>query len=139
MNRGPQRRRALESSDDPGSMGIARRCSNHYTPRQPKELLTLDRSQLLLAAWAIANRVQQLEHRHGEPCHVFVSSALKVFVMPESRTQAHQWLREHFGWYLGLYRRRTSCTVKGMPITLDLTLEGIEDDLRHHLRDLGLA
>jgi hypothetical protein len=101
--------------------------------RKPPFCLVVNPSEPQVTAEALANTIRGMLYRCGCPVFLYIDDEMHAYVIPEDRPIAQQWVREHFGWLVGVYGFIHRV---GHPM-LRPTLAGVEEDMREHLSTMG--
>lgn len=104
---------------------------------EPAPLCKLDPAHVREAARSVRNAVKQVDRSRNCGVYVFVSPAMQVFAISEERSVAQAWIRERFAWLVGFYV--TKRTQNPRIPWLRPTLDGIDEDLRDHMKQNSSA
>lgn len=108
---------------------------------QPKPDLRIG-DDLTVAALELVEIIRETHRRYTEASYLFVDEAGNAYAIGEGRSVALQWVRERLPWFVGRYQpqgRRAHAAARsaGLPC-MDLTVDGLVEDLADHLRQLGV-
>lgn len=100
---------------------------------EPVSNLAVDQSNLQESARQIVLAIIALNDARWSGVLLFVDPARNAYLLSADRGVAERWTRERLGWLVGAYKIRST---KKIP-KLQLTVEGVAEDLEEHLRGLA--
>lgn len=82
----------------------------------------------------VLNRIRSTQAARGCGCYLFIDEALRVYVIPEEKTAAAEWVKTRFRALVGYYSTRS----RGARVPwLAPTRDGLLEDITDHLADTG--
>lgn len=92
------------------------------TPEAPDEAIEL-----------ALNRIRATQAARGCGCYLFIDEALRVYVIPEEKPAALEWVKTRFPALVGFYALKG----RGNLPWLSATMEGLREDVAGHLEVTG--
>lgn len=95
------------------------------------------------AALFLIDVMRETHRRYTAATYLFVDEAGNAYAIGEDRSVALQWVREHLPWFVGRYQpvgrqARAEAKLRRLPV-MELTLDGLVEDLADHMRQLGVG
>ncbi len=95
------------------------------------------------SALFLASLMRETHRRYSAATFLFVDEDGNAYAIAEDRSVALQWVREHLPWLVGRYQPVTrkahaEAKLRRMPV-MDLTVDGLVEDLADHMRQLGVG
>ncbi len=102
--------------------------------RLPVPYFRLNISDAGNAAKHIFVRICEIRRATGTGAFLFVNKDLDVYILPDTKTCAEQWVITYFTDLVGYY---SYASKKGLPI-LKPTVDGIQEDIEDHLKSFSV-
>lgn len=120
------------SVDAPKDAGTIRRNAMRQS-WTPVAIGVLDRDNPGPVIELALNRMRNTQAARGCGCYLFVDEALRVFVIPEEKPAAMEWVKTRLRCLVGFYSLRA----RGNLPWLAPTMDGLTEDVVDHLKVNG--
>lgn len=120
---------SVEARRPPGSIG---RSAMHQSWR-PVAVATLNPASPEDAIALVLKRIRSTQSARGCGCYLFIDEELLVFVIPEEKSVAMEWVKTRFRTLVGFYTTRHR---GARDPWLAPTVDGLVEDIAGHLDDM---